>query len=270
MARNDDDDVFEDDLLEEEDERPRKKLKKGGGSNSNVPLIIIVCLVGVIVVCGGIGTALLLPAVQQAREAARRSQSKNNLKQIGLALHNYLDVYNTFPPGGIVREDGTQLMSWQASILPYLDEAPLYSRINGNYGWNTPQNQPVFSQSVQAYLKPGISKASGGGLSYYAGNAEVFRVNECESLGMIADGVSNTLFVGEVSEGLKPWADPTNVRDPALGFGKTADQFSGPHRGGTHFLMIDGSVRFISENIDQKTLKALATPAGNEQIGGDF
>ncbi len=65
----------------------------------------------------------------------------NNLKRIGLALHNYHEVHGMLPAGGIVREDGTELYSWTMSLLPYLDQAPLYDQIIENSAWNSPENQ---------------------------------------------------------------------------------------------------------------------------------
>src|SRR5690606_14250438 len=78
--------------------------------------------------------ALLLPAVQQAREAARRSQCKNNLKQLGLALDNYLDTHRSFPPNGVQNGTGSQEWSAQAMLLPFLEGANLYNQIAFNYG----------------------------------------------------------------------------------------------------------------------------------------
>ena len=91
-----------------------------------IELLVVIAIIAILI-------ALLLPAVQQAREAARRSQCKNNMKQIGLALHNYHDVYNTFPPGYVGQTDvsilaGYGLWSWSALILPYIDQAPLYNQ----------------------------------------------------------------------------------------------------------------------------------------------
>lgn len=91
-----------------------------------IELLVVISIIGVLV-------SLLLPAVQQAREAARRSQCKNNLKQFGLAMHNYHDSFKTFPPGYITSypqdKSASELShwSWGAFILPYLDQAPLYN-----------------------------------------------------------------------------------------------------------------------------------------------
>ncbi len=90
-----------------------------------IELLVVIAIIAILI-------ALLLPAVQQAREAARRSTCKNNLKQIGLAMHNYHDVFSTFPIG--VRRDtgGGWGMSFWVGLMPYLDQAPLYKRLNPN------------------------------------------------------------------------------------------------------------------------------------------
>ena len=259
---------------DEEDEfegRPRKKLRKksnSGMSTGTILLIVGGVLFGALIVCGGIGTALMLPAIQQAREAARRSQDKNNLKQLGLALHNYHETYTVLPPAGIVREDGTEMLSWQASLLPFLwDQAQLSSQINPDFGWNSPENQAVFSTTIPSLLNPAIPVQPGPAVSHYAGNSHVFEINKCWGFRDVTDGLSNTFAAGDVAAGFKPWGDPTNVRDPGLGLGHTPDKFGSPYRGGAHMLLLDGSVRFVSENIDSRTIKALATPAGGERVG---
>ncbi len=96
-----------------------------------IELLVVIAIIAVLI-------ALLLPAVQQAREAARRSQCKNNLKQMGLALHNYADTYRCFPMGGSFGDLGTDgpsnsnRMNWAVFLLPYMDQAPLYQKIDFN------------------------------------------------------------------------------------------------------------------------------------------
>jgi len=90
-----------------------------------IELLVVIAIIAILV-------ALLLPAVQQAREAARRSQCKNNLKQYGLALHNYHDSYGMFPIGATGSRDNLPRVSWQVRILPFLDQAPLYNQLDLN------------------------------------------------------------------------------------------------------------------------------------------
>lgn len=102
-----------------------------------IELLVVIAIIAVLI-------ALLLPAVQQAREAARRSQCRNNLKQIGLALHNYHDVFKSFPLG--VRGRGANSsygISWWGGLLPYLEQATLYNKLNleiANAGYNNAAN----------------------------------------------------------------------------------------------------------------------------------
>ena len=91
-----------------------------------IELLVVVAIIAVLI-------ALLLPAVQQAREAARRTQCKNNLKQVGLALHNYLSALKYFPPASVMPSDRTcQPWSAHARLLPYIDQANLYNRFNSS------------------------------------------------------------------------------------------------------------------------------------------
>jgi prepilin-type N-terminal cleavage/methylation domain-containing protein len=86
-----------------------------------IELLVVIAIIAILI-------ALLLPAVQQAREAARRTQCKNHLKQLGLALHNYHDNFRVFP----FAQDGSKSFSATSQLLPYLDQSPLYNAINFN------------------------------------------------------------------------------------------------------------------------------------------
>ncbi|WP_437222896.1 DUF1559 domain-containing protein [Planctomicrobium sp. SH661] len=88
-----------------------------------IELLVVIAIIAVLI-------ALLLPAVQQAREAARRSQCKNNLKQVGLALHNYMDAHRTLPPGYVELSSGYNQFTWITMLLPYVEQSALFNGIN--------------------------------------------------------------------------------------------------------------------------------------------
>jgi prepilin-type N-terminal cleavage/methylation domain-containing protein/prepilin-type processing-associated H-X9-DG protein len=119
-----------------------------------VELLVVIAIIGVLV-------ALLLPAVQAAREAARRSSCNNNLKQLALSLQNFHDVYGSFPPG-MVNDDGNTL-GWAAAILPFMEQGPIYDQIQRNFQSATGSPQPVML--IQERLNhPNVDSWATGGL----------------------------------------------------------------------------------------------------------
>lgn len=102
-----------------------------------IELLVVIAIIAVLV-------ALLLPAVQQAREAARKSQCRNNLKQLGVALHAYLESYTAFPPSGCVSSGSFTPWSAQAFLLPYLEGSSEYDLINFSYSYSNPINQAAY------------------------------------------------------------------------------------------------------------------------------
>lgn len=184
---------------------------------------LIELLVSIVIIA--ILTALLLPAVQNARESARRTQCRNNLKQFGLALHNYSDVHNVLPPGYLFRPDpaGNAMgFGWGALILPMLEQETLYRRIDFNRPVWDNANTSARIRHLPSFLCPsdpisdrefvgmGGSPAEEYAMGCYVanfgppdldGNQEqrdgVFSRNSATQLGHITDGLSQTLFVGE-------------------------------------------------------------------------
>jgi prepilin-type processing-associated H-X9-DG protein len=262
-------------------------------SRSSLPAVPLLGGAGI----GGAGTAapimaaLLLPAVQQAREAARRAQSKNNLKQIGLALHNYHDVHNEFPAGTHENEKlkPEQRLSWQADILPYVDQAAIYNQITFDKPWDDDANLGVLKMQLPVFLSPGLAIDPNGkvGYTHYVGiaglgkdgpqlkigdmGAGFFGYDRACSIRDITDGTSNTMAVSEAIKDLGGWGvgGPSTIRaltkQPYI---NGPDGLGSPFRGGMHVLFADGSVRFVSVNINPQILEALTTIAGGEVVGG--
>ncbi|MEP3481579.1 MAG: DUF1559 domain-containing protein [Fuerstiella sp.] len=293
-----------------------------------IELLVVIAIIAILV-------SLLLPAVQQAREAARRTQCKNNLKQIGLALHNYHDVHGLFPTGSVPQTDGTANFvnqaswGWSSFILPQIEQVNVFNNlginelslfeVTTNNAGSTGDLDRIFpalsfyqcpSDTTGPNLKAGSRRPDFNGTESgitnswrpptmnYIGVVGVRDINRPLGPNSVAqrglfynasrvkfrditDGTSNTLAVGERDErcGAGSWignraprgggtrgADYTFGRvsvalnDPiSAGAANCTDGFSSLHTGGAQFVLADGSVRFISENID-------SNPTGNGQI----
>lgn len=245
-----------------------KKRKKSSGSNGAMFAIILVIVVGGFVMCGGVLLALLLPAVQQAREAARRTQCRNNLKQIGLAMHNYHDTYRLFPGAHLDDDNGRPRLSWRVSILPFMDEAPRYNAYNMNVAWDSPTNSALMSPIPQAYVCPSHSIPGSINTAYatITGPDTLLGDGTCWSIGDDTDGTSNTLLVVEACQANIPWMKPQDLSQNGLPRVGDPSGISSRHTGGANVLMADGSVRFISDFTDQSVINALVTRNKGEPI----
>ncbi len=258
--------------------------KPGGGSHGapssssstgTVIAIVLVACLGIVIACGGVLTALLLPAVQAAREAARRTSCGNNLKQIGLAMHNYHDTFKTFPPAYIADEDGTPIRSWRVLILPYALSTPLYDQYDFHEPWDAPENQFAVTTPMTVYACPSdpANATSPTDTSYFVltGSGTIFEEDASPTFANIIDGTSNTILAVEVSGTGINWCEPKDL-DIAyfvamFGPGGTGPQ-SSPHPGGLNVLMADGSVRFLSFSTAPAMVQALATRNGGEDVRG--
>jgi len=112
-----------------------------------IELLVVIAIIAILI-------SLLLPAVQQAREAARRTQCKNNLKQLGLAMHNYESTYTMFPPSRINLSGPTFQQTWNVMILPYIEQSNMYARYNFNVNWFNPVNDAITTTQLPAFVCP--------------------------------------------------------------------------------------------------------------------
>lgn len=179
-------------------------------------IVIIVVLVVVVVMacaCSGILVALLLPAVQQARTAARVAQSTNHMKQIALALHNYHDEYGSFPPAYTVDENGQPLHSWRVLILPYLEQGMLYERLNLEEPWDSPANQAVAETMPAIYSSPFLESDAGDHTPYVAiaGPNTVISTESSKAFRDITVGASNAVMVVEDLANPVVWTQPDDL-----------------------------------------------------------
>jgi prepilin-type N-terminal cleavage/methylation domain-containing protein/prepilin-type processing-associated H-X9-DG protein len=254
-----------------------------------IELLVVIAVIGVLI-------ALLLPAVQAAREASRRSSCLNNLRQIGLALHSYHGAYQTFPAGGwifIPTQPKTKNMNmgWSAAILSWLEQTALYSSINFSLPYNDASNSTAAHVSLAIYLCPSEPRASlwnrapadsfdsadgdyggmfgprGLGDPKFTNNpprgAMIF--NQVIPIQQIKDGASQTIHVGEDPEAINGfWISGHNIFDqsapinarPPTEFG---EELTSQHPGGAQVLFVDGSARFLKQTMNSKTLAALCT-----------
>ncbi len=304
-----------------------------------VELLVVIAIIGILV-------GLLLPAVQAAREAARKMKCSNNLKQIGLAIHNYESAMSCLPPGF-----NNNTLSTHASLLPYLEGYATYERIDFGVGYNHPKNLAAQQTNIPGFLCPTDpdSFIAGGmaGTNYRSNTGTgivhglpgttvgstnfgmpepngAFTRERYYKFADIIDGLANTAAYSEAIKGdltntistlrsdtFQPGTYPTttdeavdmcnaiDVKNLALqgfssngypwirGYHSTSQYFhsnlpngrscmyppgrimttaSSHHSGGVQLLRLDGSVRFVTENIEKTIWRAIGTRNGGEEI----
>lgn len=315
------------------------KLRRSGFTL--IELLVVIAIIAVLI-------ALLLPAVQQAREAARRSQCKSQLKQLGIAMHNYLEAHTRLP---LCLNASNKPISVHAYMLPYLDQDPVYEIIDFNRNWNHANNAQARAAFIPVFIcpsEPTVNMPAGwAGTTYRANQGSEILYDQPstnpsnQNFGMpapngvyvpsrslkeadITDGTSNTAAFSEhpfadftngasneydtfqpgiypatpddslqicravvtsdlskqgVSNVGAPWLQsyhsttqyfhvhPPNERSCMYPPGRIATSAASYHEGGVHVTLCDGSVRFVSENINLATWRAIGTRNGKETVG---
>ena len=216
-------------------------------------------------VLGGI----MVPAIQKVRDAADRMTSQNNLKQIGIALHNYHDAMGAFPPAVVRDKNGKALYSWRVLILPYLEQDVIYKNWKKDEPWDSPHNKPLSDVVLKVYTLPGNPDGVSNRTPYrvFIGKGTGFEeLKRQPSKGIrisdITDGTSNTIAVVEATETV-PWAKPEELDFVA---GKALPPLGPPWRDEFNALLFDATVRFIPKTIKLQSLQAMITRNGGEIV----
>ncbi|MGB1817185.1 MAG: DUF1559 domain-containing protein, partial [Rubripirellula sp.] len=211
----------------------------------------------------GVLVGLLLPAVQAAREAARRMSSSNNLKQIGLGIHNHHAAFKKLPQN-ITSEDGTPLLSWRVAILPFIDEYDLYKQFKLDEPWDSQHNIKLLAEMPAIFKHPKM--VTPPGTTVYQRPVGKGLMSPDGKLGFreVTDGLSNTIMGLETpAKDTVKWTQPDDIRlDNDAPLNKLRDGT----RQGFHVVMGDGAVVFITNQIDPELFKGLLTRSGREQL----
>jgi len=245
--------------------------------------------------------------VQAARESARRAQCQNNLKQLGIALASYHDLYKVLPRGGWIATSAN--ISWTSAILPHLEEKALYDSLSRGVPythasnlaagrtvlpvllcpsslreslWRSSADLPSSSPNLYARTDYGGVNGERALRSPTASNSPergVMIVEKNISLSAITDGTSQTILLGEAPEGIHSlWISVRNLFDqsapintlatyaPQYVFYDFGQEINSYHAGGAFTLFADGSVHFLSETMDNRSLAALCSRSGGEII----
>jgi prepilin-type processing-associated H-X9-DG protein len=275
---------------DEDDRRERRPRPSGTGSGWIILLVLgivgavsLLCIVPILI-------GLLLPAVQKVREAAGRVETQNNLKQISLALINYADSNRQMPPAVVYDKDGKPLYSWRVLLLPYVEEVQLYKEFHLDEPWDSPHNKPLLARMPKVYTAPGDRPPTAPYATHYLafdGPGAAFNSDKTKGLqpfpivdpgaggqqimisnnvvrfpGDFTDGTSNTFLVVEAADAV-PWSSPADLHFAPNG---SLPKLGGPSARGFNAAFADGSVRFLPNTTDDRTVRALITIAGGEAV----
>lgn len=247
-----------------------------------VELLVVVAVIGVLI-------GMTLPAVQSVREAARRTNCSNKLRQQGLALLNYESAFQKFPAGS----QSVTNLSWATEVLPYLEQPALFDRVNFELSWRDDANVRVLATVLDVFSCPSSSKDYPGKTDYCGirgstlnGSSDLGRNGVLfpesarhPAIGIrdIKDGASNTIMVAEAvvvgPRNFGFWGCGLHCvshDDGPINFAVSGDavysDIASQHPGGAFAVFADGSTRFLNENLTAKTVGAMCTRSNGEII----
>lgn len=213
--------------------------------NYDTPIMVIV---GILAFFGI--AVVLLPSTGHPRSASYRMQSVNNLKQIGLALHNYHDIYGEFPPAYVTDQQGRPHYSWRVLILPLLEHQALYDQFDLDAPWDSPTNLPLVLQMPEVYTSPFFRQTQLEGKTPYLGIVDavdggtILRPGKGRTMKEVADGPSNTAMAIDDPGRMVIWTKPDDIDPLEL---LTMAPWDQNDLHGIQVLRGDGSVHHLSE-----------------------
>jgi prepilin-type processing-associated H-X9-DG protein/prepilin-type N-terminal cleavage/methylation domain-containing protein len=244
-------------------------------------MFVVLAIVGILL-------TMLVPGLQAVRASSQRTHCCNNLHQIGLALLQYHNTSNSYPPGGIEPisrkwPKGRQL-AWSAMLLPFIEQGALHKMVDFKKPYNSKENAEAAAQVVPLYICPTLVRDSllsdDRAAIDYGGmyGSRIKSTNNPPNGAMIydqplstrdiRDGTSATLIMGEFAwPSGAAWIDASSLMDQSGAINQAPDfeqDISSRHSGGANALFCDGHARFLDENMELKTLAAICTRAGGE------
>jgi len=206
----------------------------------------------------------LTPVILAARTAANRAQSVNNLKQIALAMHVYLDAHQHFPPPVVIGPDGKTPHSWRVAILPFIDQQRLYEQYKLDEPWDSDNNKKVLAKIPALFRHPAADPESTSAGYFALVGAETGlgpKGGEGTKFPAITDGSSQTIAIVEAKRSI-PWTKPDDIDYAAdLPLPKVGGWFPNGFCAG----FCDGHVAFLQDTLGEQTLRALITKAGGDR-----
>lgn len=245
-----------------------------------VELLVVIGIIAVVL-------AIFFPAVLDSRSRARQTKCANHLRQIGLALHQYHAVAMQYPIGCLEWRGNNpeqRQLAWSAFLLPYIQQQGLFDKLDFQFAFDSPENQPAASQAVQLYRCPASLRqsllAEDRALIDYGGifgeritgpNSPpkgTMLIDKPIQNSQITDGLSNTVIIAEDTRSTQgEWVNGNNIFDQAFAINAGPDfenDIRSEHPQGANACFCDGSIQFLNNSIDLNILAALCTRAGNE------
>jgi hypothetical protein len=206
-------------------------------------------------------------------EWANRMHCANQVQQIGLAFRNYAQAYRCFPPAYTTDRNGRRLHSWRTLILPYLCRGDTCKKLRFEEPWNSPHNRNVLQQIEHAawyyHCFDATNPQSETSFVMVVGPNTISDGPHSVRFGDIKDGASNTIMFAEIRNSGIHWAEPRDLDYASMSFrinDPNGKAISSDHPGGALAVFADGSVHFLTDDVDPNIVKALTTINGGEDV----